>query len=112
MNMLVEENAQTIKSFTPGRGLSERAASGMTLPTITDEPHRVLERDGFQLSMGAIPEREDERPPSEIVRGRCPECGEVIVANMYWHADRGYLLRYECWEGLLPKGRCRFYAVP
>ncbi len=110
MSMLVEERAM-IKSFLPAPRVREKTPA-VTTPFIPEEPRRVLDRDGFQLAMGAVPEREDERPPSEIVRGRCPECGGELVANMYWHAARGYLLRYECWEGLLPEGRCRFYAAP
>lgn len=77
-----------------------------------NEPHRVLDRPGFQLSMGAIPAYEGERPPEDIVRGICPECGGEYVANMYWHPDRGYLIRYECWEGLMEDGQCRFFTNP
>jgi len=73
---------------------------------------RIIDRPGFQLAMGAVPEREEERPPQEIERGRGPECGETLVANLYWHPEHGYLLRYECWESLKPEGRCGFYATP
>jgi len=99
--VLVEERAQIA---------SDRAE--IAIPTLPLEERRVLDRPGFQLAMGAVPEREEERPPEEIVRGRCPECGEELVSNLYYHTERGYLLRYECWEALMPEGRCRFYAVP
>lgn len=112
MSTLIADRANRIKSFHPAPRSKERDVAGVVIPVVPEEARRVLDRDGFQLAMGAVPEREDERPPEEIVRGRCPECGDDLVANMYWHAERGYLLRYECWEGLLPSGRCEFYAVP
>ena len=76
------------------------------------EPHRVLDRADFQLANGAIPAYEGERPPEDIVRGTCPECGGEYVANLYYHTERGYLLRYECWEGLMEDGQCRFFTTP
>jgi hypothetical protein len=95
---------RTVRRTRVGRDAAIRVAER--------EPHRILDRAGFQIAMGAVPSTEDERPPEEIVRGRCPECGEALVSNLYWQKERGYLLRYECWEGLMPQGRCRFYAVP
>ena len=109
MSVVTKEKVPTgIKSFVPKKRMRESLVS----PVIPIEPHRVWERDGFSLSMGAIPEREDERPPESIRRGHCPDCGGELVANLYCHEQRGYLLRYECWEGLLPGGVCAFYAVP
>lgn len=82
------------------------------MPVAAEGPRRVLDRSGFSLAMGAVPFGADDRPSPEIVRGRCPECGGEYVSNLYWHKDCGYLIRYECWEGLLPGGVCDFYAVP
>lgn len=107
MNTTIEKTpVGKIKSFAPD---SLPVRPKYPLPA---EPHRVWERDGFSLSMGAIPEREDERPPDSIKRGSCPDCGGDLVANLYCHEQRGYLLRYECWEGILPGGVCDFYTVP
>lgn len=80
------------------------------IDTIT--ARRVLDRPGYQLTMGAVPERETDNPPPSIVRGNCPDCGGDVVANLYWNTARGYLLRYECWDSLRPAGHCAYYAVP
>lgn len=72
-------------------------------------------RPGWQLAMGALPAGDGDGPPEAIVRGACADCGSPIVANLYWHAERGYLLRYECWSALrteFKEGGCRWYAVP
>lgn len=107
MSVVMQTPPGVLKSFQPSARREVFAP-----PAIPVEPHRVWERDGFALSMGAIPEREDERPPESIKRGICPDCGGELVANLYSHDTRGYLLRYECWEGILPGGTCVFYAVP
>lgn len=107
MSLTIEKPATGRQTFTV-----RKPTPKVALPVILDEPHRVWERDGFSMVMGKIPADENDRPTPEIERGTCPDCGGQLVANLYWHARRGYLLRYECWEGLLPNGVCRFYAVP
>jgi len=76
------------------------------------EPRRLIDRPGFQLAHGIVPEREDEAIPEECIVGRCPECGDSLLSNLYWHPEKGYLLRYECVSALLPNGRCHFYCNP
>lgn len=67
----------------------------------------------WELAMGALPENDEEVPPRQTVRGRCPKCGADLVANMYWlRAGTRYMLRYECWESLRPMEKCDFYAIP
>lgn len=82
------------------------------METATEKPRRLINTPGFQLAHGAVPENTEECPPDEVIVGRCPECGERLVSNLYWHTEHGYLLRYECWESLMPNGRCNFYATP
>lgn len=106
MTVLVEERTAKIKTLTTPANKTERVT------ILPEEERRVIDRPGFQLAMGAVPEHEEDCPPEEIVRGRCPECGGQLVANLYYHLLRGYLLRYECWEGLMLQGRCEFYTVP
>lgn len=89
---------------------TRNASPTISLPLAKEDP-RILNRPGWQLAMGAVPIGPDNRPPAEIVRGRCPECGDELVANMYYHSDRGYILRYECWQ-MLQGQSCSFYAVP
>ena len=53
----------------------------------------------------------DDRPDPAWVRGRCPECGDDLVSNMYYIGGRGYLIRWECWNSLGEDPACRYYKV-
>jgi len=53
------------------------------------------ERD---LAIGALPTEEEERPRPEWVRGRCPECGDDLVSNLYYIGGQGYVIYWECWS--------------
>ena len=110
MNTTTTKKMSATNRFAPVRRIEPKFEPEVS-PGIAPA-YRVAERDGFSLSMGALPTREDERPPEEIERGACPDCAGQLVANLYWHEKRGFLLRYECWEGLLPNGVCRYYTVP
>jgi hypothetical protein len=64
-----------------------------------------------RLAMGAMPLDSEDRPRPEWVRGRCPECGEELVSNLYYVGGRGYLVRWECWASLKENPPCTFYKV-
>jgi hypothetical protein len=51
------------------------------------------------------------RPEPEWVRGVCPECGEVLISNMYYLGGHGYLLVWECWASLGETPKCAYRRV-
>ncbi|GEM_PF-710465 len=55
------------------------------------------------------------RPDPQWVRGRCPECGDDLVSNMYYVGGKGYIIRWECWSRITKPeedpGHCRYYKV-
>jgi hypothetical protein len=53
----------------------------------------------------------DGRPDPKRVRGRCPECGEELVSNMYYLGGKGYLLVWECWASLADEPVCCYRRV-
>jgi len=52
-----------------------------------------------------------ERPDPQWVRGRCPECGDDLVSNLYYIGGKGYLLCWECWGSLGENPACRYRRV-
>jgi len=52
-----------------------------------------------------------ERPDPQSVRGRCPECGDDLVSNLYYIVGEGYLIRWECWSSLSEDPQCRYQKV-
>lgn len=52
----------------------------------------------------------DARPDPDWVRGRCPECGEVLVSNAHYINGKGYIIVWECWRGL-QSGECAYKRV-
>lgn len=98
------------------------------------EPWNVAERDDFTHIGGSLPTPDTfDMPDPRDERGVCPDCGAVVVANLYRHATRGYLTRYECWHALrqhtrdlceklaqscleqtraVPDKPCEWYSVP
>lgn len=52
-----------------------------------------------------------ERPEPQSVRGRCPECGDDLVSNLYYIPGEGYLIRWECWSSLSEDARCHYRKV-
>lgn len=51
------------------------------------------------------------RPDPEWVRGRCPECGDDLVSNLYYIGGRGYLIKWQCWSSLSESPTCRYEKV-
>ena len=74
---------------------------------------RALQEDqgGSQALPMSAPRRREGRPDPEWVRGRCPECGDDLVSNLYYVGGRGYLLVWECWGSLGEDPQCRFRKV-
>lgn len=53
----------------------------------------------------------DGRPDPQWVRGRCPECGDDLVSNMYYIGGKGYLVIWECWGSLSAQPGCEYRRV-
>ena len=51
------------------------------------------------------------RPDPQWVRGTCPECGDDLVSNLYYVGGKGYLLVWECWNGLGERPSCCYRRV-
>jgi hypothetical protein len=51
------------------------------------------------------------RPDPQWVRGRCPECGDDLVSNLYYVGGKGYLIVWECWASLGDAPGCRYRKV-
>ena len=51
------------------------------------------------------------RPDPQWVRGRCPECGDDLVSNLYYIGGKGYLLVWQCWSSLGESPTCRYQKV-
>lgn len=53
-----------------------------------------------------------ERPDAQSVRGRCPECGDDLVSNLYYIPGEGYLIIWACWSSLVEgEAPCRYTKV-
>lgn len=65
-------------------------------------------------SSGGNPARHasGERPDPQSVRGRCPECGDDLVSNLYYIPGEGYLIKWQCWSSLAEgETACRYSKV-
>ncbi len=47
-------------------------------------------------------------PRAELIRGKCPECGDHLVSNCYYVWTRGYVITWECWSSLAEKPTCSY----
>ena len=54
---------------------------------------------------------ETGRPDPAWVRGRCPECGDDLVSNLYYIGGKGYLVRWECWSSIQENPTCSYRKV-
>ena len=48
------------------------------------------------------------RTDADWIRGRCPECGDDLVSNMYYVGGQGYLIVWECWGSLSEDPACTY----
>ena len=55
--------------------------------------------------------RKEDRPDPEWVRGVCPFCGSDVVSNCYYVGGKGYIILWECWEGLGEEPTCDYRRV-
>lgn len=53
----------------------------------------------------------DGRPDPKWVRGKCPECGDDLVSNLYYIGGKGYLIVWECWGGMDDDPQCSYRRV-
>ena len=53
----------------------------------------------------------DGRPDPKWVRGKCPECGDDLVSNLYYIGGKGDLIVWECWGSLNEDPRCTYRRV-
>ena len=52
-----------------------------------------------------------DRPRPEWIRGSCPDCGELIVCNVYYVGGKGYMTIWECWASLGTAPTCSYRKV-
>lgn len=74
----------------------------------------VVEADALEENAAAAlaPRRTDDgRPDPQWVRGRCPECGDDLVSNLYYIGGKGYVIRWECWGSLQENPQCHYKKV-
>jgi hypothetical protein len=71
---------------------------------------------GGTIYAGTLAEAEkkqldEKRPKARHVRGNCPECGAVLLSNLYYIEGKGYLLIWECEAGLMEEPTCTYRRV-
>ena len=47
-------------------------------------------------------------PPADLLRGPCPVCGSDLVSTLVFVEGTGYLLTWQCWNGLLEVPTCEY----
>lgn len=72
-------------------------------PIFVDDEETESETESLLLPNG--------RPKPSAVRGRCPECGEDLVSNLYYIGGQGYLMVWECWGSLGENAECSYRRV-
>lgn len=73
----------------------------------------VVEENGpvNEAPVAAPPRGREGRPDPQWVRGRCPECGDDLVSNLYYIGGKGYILCWECWASLGENPACHYRKV-
>jgi len=81
--------------------------------SVRTPPQSLVSPGLSPLPSGGNPARHatGERPEPQSVRGRCPECGDDLVSNLYYIPGEGYLIRWECWSSLSEDARCHYRKV-
>lgn len=82
------------------------------------KPSLVVEEGAFAgdknsepAPVAALRRDRDTRPDPEWVRGRCPDCGDDLVSNLYYVGGKGYILCWECWGSLGENPACWYRKV-
>ncbi len=74
-------------------------------------PNVVVLGDGAATEPSALLVGENGRPDPQWVRGRCPECGDDLISNMYFSLGDGYIIRWECWNSRGDDPQCSYRRV-
>ena len=85
------------------KALLDAAAPPVVVLTDTDAPDAP---DTLAHLIG-----ENNRPDPQWVRGRCPECGDDLISNMYFSPGHGYIIRWECWSSKGESPQCSYQRV-
>ena len=86
----------------------------MTGSTPTLSASRVVlltEGEDTAADTSALLVGENGRPDPQWVRGRCPECGDDLISNMYFSPGNGYIIRWECWSSRGESPQCGYKRV-
>lgn len=59
-------------------------------------------------STGANYNPETDRPSPEWVRGTCPQCGEMVVSNIFYVEGKGFMVALECWASFQANPTCTY----
>ncbi len=51
------------------------------------------------------------KPNPAWVRGKCPDCGDAVVSNLYYIGGKGYQLRWECVNSLGESATCEYKRI-
>ena len=76
-----------------------------------DELNTILETNADVLSVRQAYDGLSDRPRPEWVRGNCPKCGEVVIANCYYVGGVGYKVTRECWASLGDNPACDYRRI-
>ena len=52
-----------------------------------------------------------ERPDPAWIRGKCPQCDEVLVSHLHYVKGEGYFIRWECWASIGESPTCDYKKV-
>jgi DNA-directed RNA polymerase subunit M/transcription elongation factor TFIIS len=77
---------------------------------ITDEKLKRWAQIDEEVKQNIQNEQPTEPAESQI-RGKCPECGDHLVSNLYYIAGEGYLIKWECWGGTSRGTNCKYSRV-
>ena len=92
--------------MTPNKEQGDATAAPLypyDTPIFVDDEETESEGEAALLPNG--------RPKPSAVRGRCPECGEELVSNLYYIGGQGYLMVWECWASLGENAQCTYRCV-
>ncbi len=89
------------------KGVWRRMDKGL----VVEDSAPQTELQGQEAPVTAPQRTSGERPDPQWVRGRCPECGDDLVSNLYYIGGKGYLLVWECWGSLVEGSSCHYRKV-
>jgi hypothetical protein len=81
------------------------------LRELTPDVEMICDEESGMERIGDAARTASGRPEPDWVRGRCPECGDDLVSNLYYIGGQGYLIVWECWASLRETGACEYRRV-